>query len=229
MYPIVVAAKSQSSRVPRKNFREFYHGKSLVDLTLDLVYSCDLTDQVILSTDESNYSSVHPFTYHQRSASLATKDTPILDVLKNIIDCYNLYSRKYIILLQPTSPFRSPSHLTDFFKAIAYYDELQPSSPFSLFSVYQVEDAHPARMYHIENKMLVPLDPQLAELQCQFLPSVYHRNGAFYCFSIDSILAGKLYTDLQYPFLMNSESSVNIDTPLDFEFAQFLAGQFLPD
>ena len=223
MFPIVVVAKSNSSRVPRKNFRDFFQGKSLVDITLDLAFSCQSTQQVILSTDEANYSCSHPITFHHRKTSLAHKDTPVIDVLVDLINSYNLHSSKYIILLQPTSPFRTPVHLSEFISLVHTSLEKYPTSPLTLFSVYKVEDAHPARMYSILDHKLRPLDPSMADLQCQFLPDIYHRNGAFYCFSIDAILSGKLYTDIQLPYIMSCESSINIDTPLDFDYAKFLA------
>ena len=39
MNVLLVAAKANSSRVPKKNFRPFFHGKSLVDLSLDMLSS----------------------------------------------------------------------------------------------------------------------------------------------------------------------------------------------
>ena len=223
MYPIVIAAKSNSSRISKKNFRNFHSGKSLVDFSLDLAFSLDPNQHVILSTDHLNYISDYPFIFHRREASLAHKDTPIIDVLIDIINTYELHSSKYILLLQPTSPFRTQSHLREFTQLISSSVQSNPNTLLTVFSVYKVEDAHPARMYQIDDGHLKPLDSELAELQCQFLPNVYHRNGGFYCFSIDAILSGSLYTELQIPYIMSIESSINIDTPLDFEFAQYLA------
>ena len=117
MNVLLVAAKSDSSRVPKKNFRPFFQDKSLVDLSLDMISSFNSSGIIkLLSTDKLGYKHHNPdVIYHRRTACLAKTETPICDVLINIISEYSLTENSKIFLIQPTSPFRTVSQFTSFY------------------------------------------------------------------------------------------------------------------
>ena len=219
----VVVAKATSSRVPRKNFRSFYNNLSLVDLSLDLHLSSGLNFPVILSTDEDSYDIPSKVCLHSRSQSLAQFETPVIDVLLDIVKAFNLSADCRLVLLQPTSPFRK---IQDYIEFVSFVNS-HPSY-FSAFSVYRVEDNHPARMYYLESDCLKPVLAEKVSYQSQDLNDCYHRNGCFYSLNVSDLLEGSLYSKHDpLPFIMPFESSVNIDTILDFKIAQTLYPQFL--
>lgn len=219
----IVVAKANSSRVPKKNFREFYNGLSLVDITLNLLNSSSISLPTILSTDQLDYSPPPNILLHNRSPLLSKVETPVLDVLLNIIDSFSISAESRIVLLQPTSPFRTSFDYEAFLNASSHCD---PKS--SLVSVYPVEDNHPARMYYLQNDLLVPVLPSQVAFQAQELPPCFHRNGCFYSFNVSDLLSGSLYSSsLATSYIMPLSSSINIDTVLDFNIAQFLYPQFL--
>ena len=214
---ILIPAKANSSRVPQKNFRPFYKDLSLVDISIDLVSDIDSTKFVsVLSTDLTAYESKYDLLrLHHRLPSLSRVETPILDVMQQLVVDYNLFSDSKIILLQPTSPFRNKNHLNEFC-SIALSMPLSHTA----FSVYKVVDGHPARMYYSSSGNLVPYSSELSSLQSQDLPDCYHRNGCFYAFSVANITQGKLFSDQILHYEMPYESSINIDTIVDFHVAQ---------
>jgi N-acylneuraminate cytidylyltransferase len=220
MNVILVPAKKSSSRVPSKNFRSFYHQLSLVDIAVDLALASNASAPVIVSTDCADYihssKAVH---VHRRHASLAETLTPIYNVIMDVAHSYSLGVNDKVILLQPTSPFRSTVNLNEFLRRS---DELSLSlTSFSLFSVYRVVDAHPGRMYVAdEANQIIPYDNALASLQSQQLPACYHRNGCFYAFSVADLYAGSLYSENIRGFEMPYSSSINIDTIPDFHIAK---------
>tara|TARA_B100002051_G_scaffold272793_1_gene310203 strand:- start:4002 stop:4712 length:711 start_codon:yes stop_codon:yes gene_type:complete len=219
----IVVAKANSSRVPRKNFRTFFNGSSLVDLTLDLHCNSGLDIPIILSTDEVSYVVPSNVFLHSRSPSLSQFETPVIDVLLDVIKAFHLSNNCRLILLQPTSPFRTPKNYIDFVSFMNSH-----SSKSSAFSVYRVEDNHPARMYYLDSDKLTPVLAEKVSLQSQDLNDCYHRNGCFYSLNVPDILEGNLYSNTNpLPFIMPFESSVNIDTILDFKIAQTLYPQFI--
>ena len=222
-HAVIIPAKANSSRVRKKNFREFYRGKSLVDLTLSMVSKSSLAKQkIILSTDNTQYfnDKIEGLEIHARNSELCTVEAPILSVLIDIIKCYKLETTERILLIQPTSPFRRVEHLEEFCNLIYNHDyDKNPSTTF--LSVYKVVDAHPARMYLKDgDSYKSAYSENLTSSNSQDLPACYHRNGCFYSFSTDDIMNGKLYSDHLSFYDMDLESSINIDTPLDFNLAK---------
>ena len=218
----IVVAKQNSSRVPHKNFRPFYKDKSLVDLVLSLHSSSKLDLPLILSTDHSTYCPSFPTIIHTRREELARVETPVLAVLLDIIKSFSLAPTTKLILLQPTSPFRSSNQYSEFFSLLN-----KAPSMSTLFSVYKVEDNHPARMYSLADNILVPYLADQVECQSQELDPCFHRNGCFYGFNVSDLLSGRLYGSYLQPYIMPFESSINIDTPLDFKLAQAIYPEFL--
>ena len=103
----IIVAKADSSRVPKKNFRSFYKHRSFVDLAVSLHFDSHTDIPLVLSTDNSSYSPLDGTILHSRSSELARVETPVIDVLLDIIYSYSLSVDSKIILLQPTSLFRT--------------------------------------------------------------------------------------------------------------------------
>ncbi len=78
-----------------------------------------MIDRIVLSTDSDEIADAGrrsglevPF---MRPASLAADDTPMLPVVRHAIDALSAsgWTPDVIVLLQPTSPLRRPSHVRD--------------------------------------------------------------------------------------------------------------------
>ena len=225
MNVLLVAAKGHSSRVPQKNFRPFYNEKSLVDIAVELISSFTADNVLkIVSSDLDRYeTSCDDIVFHHRPKNLACVETPILDVLKHIVTSFNLSVNDKIFLLQPTSPFRSLTHLNSFYNLVC--DSTLASV--SAFSTYQVVDAHPGRMYYDVSGSLHPAEKSLIDKQSQELPPCFHRNGCFYAFSVCDIMNSSLYSPNVINYVMPYSSSINIDTITDFHIASNVYPLFL--
>ena len=129
--------------------------------------------------------------------------------------------KKYdaVMLLQPTTPYRSANHINKALDIIKNQPDLS-----SVISVVDVEGYHPARMKYIQNNLLI--DPPFCEAyenqNRQELEKMFIRNGAIYLTRKDVLLNKSFKGKKSYALLMTAESSINIDSKLDFKFAEFL-------
>jgi len=85
---VVVPAKASSTRIPNKNFREFLHGESLVDITVKKLLMTGLqTDQIYLSCEDESKSEVaekHGIQFSLRQERLCRNETPFAEVFRGV-------------------------------------------------------------------------------------------------------------------------------------------------
>lgn len=217
----IIPARGGSKGVPHKNIR-LLAGKPLIGYTIGAaIASRHLTD-FVTSTDDDEIATVAKSfgsTVIRRPSKLATDDAPMDPTIEHALnECETQAGRyDYVLVLQPTAPFRTSDDIDNSIEL------LEKSGETSLTSVYLVEDAHPARMYRLDNDRLVPYEQEpLARLR-QTLPPVYHRNGAIYGrktvpFRTEHTLLGSSII----PYIMPRSRSINIDDELDFAFAEYL-------
>ena len=122
-------------------------------------------------------------------------------------------------MLQPTSPLRTEQHILE---AIKIYESENVDS---LVSLVEVEGNHPFRMKRvIGNKAINFIDQGFEDMRPrQVLPKVYIRNGAIYISKKQLIIGDKSFVGKNCAsYLMTTEDSINIDSSLDFNFAEFM-------
>jgi CMP-N-acetylneuraminic acid synthetase len=227
----VVPARGGSKGVPGKNIKPL-GGVPLIGHTIRAAKASRLT-RTILSTDSEDiarigleYGAEVPWL---RPAHLATDSARALPVLQHAIEaCEAEEGARYdaIMMLQPTTPLRTSGDID------GALDLLERTGADSVISVVDVEGHHPARMKFLEGDRLV--DPPFAEAYenqpRQELRQMYIRNGAIYLTRRDVLLGGSLKGRDCRGLVMPAERSVNIDTPLDFRYAEWLlAGMPLPE
>jgi len=218
----IIPARGGSKGVLRKNIR-LLAGKPLIGYAIESALKSDLLTDVVVSTDDSEIAEISKsfgITVLLRPEELAQDKTPMLPVLQHTLkqaEQLNGYKYDYIMILQPTAPMRTT---IDIDNAII---KLVKENGDSLVSLYQVEDCHPSRMYTIEKGSLVKVMPEPEGALRQALPAVYHRNGSVYLSSRKLLLEqGLIVSKSCISFIMSAENSVNIDTELDLEYAEFI-------
>jgi CMP-N-acetylneuraminic acid synthetase len=113
----LIPARGGSAGIMNKNIKLF-HGKPLINWTIELAMQCSEIHRVIVSTDSPEIAEIAkasgaevPF---MRPSSIAEASTAIEPVLKHayewLIDFEN-YQAKSIALLFPTNPLRRLMHL----------------------------------------------------------------------------------------------------------------------
>lgn len=208
----LIPARGGSKGVHRKNMR-LVAGKPLIAHTISQALDAQGVDEVIVSSDDDEILAVaeaHGAIALRRPDHLAQDHSPVIESITHAMDQHGPYDA--VALLQPTSPLRLPSDIT---AAVELF--LRTGQP--VCSVFRVEDGHPARMYRIEDHdgcaRLRPLMPELARHRRQDLPPLYLRNGALYVFGPREIDEGRIITDDMLAYVMDANSSVNVDTEFD--------------
>ncbi|MFL1994957.1 acylneuraminate cytidylyltransferase family protein [Lysinibacillus irui] len=217
----IIPARGGSKGVPRKNSRNFA-GKPLIAWTIEEAKKSKYITRTILSSDNEEiikmakeYGCDVPFV---RPKELAQDDTPGINVVLHALEQCRGY--EYVILLQPTSPFRT---VEDIDNCIEYTINQQVKF---CVSVTEAEQS-PYWMYTIVNGKMKPVIEQTQlTTRRQDLPNVYVLNGAIYIAKVEEIIKKKSFlTDETKSFIMSNENSLDIDTMLDFEIGEYLIGK----
>lgn len=222
----VITARGGSKSVPGKNIR-LLGNKPLIGYTIESAKATkDLFYKIIVSTDDRAIADVSksfgaevPFI---RPSNLAEDKTPTLPVLQhavNFIEDQDKVLIDWVLLLQPTAPFRSAK---DIRRVVELSQQLDADS---IISVVQVFSTHPGLMKKIENNELKSFFGEEIEgtPRQQLKPSAYMRNGAIYMTKRDVLMKnnsiwGKKIT----PYIMPLERSYNIDDEIDFKTAEVI-------
>jgi CMP-N,N'-diacetyllegionaminic acid synthase len=209
-----------SKGIPGKNIKNL-NGIPLLYYTLGVACEIAKPANICVSTDAdeiissvNNYGLKVPF---RRPAILATDTAGTYEVILHAIDFYEKSIGSYfdrIILLQPTSPFRTSLHVE---QALGLYQ-----NDLDMVVSVKTTKSNPYFTLFEENKkgFLVP-SKKGNYTRRQDCPAVYEYNGAIFIMNIKS-LKKKPPSQFRHiqKFLMSAEDSIDIDTPLDFIVAQ---------
>lgn len=212
----IIPARGGSKRIPGKNVK-ILGDKPLIAWTVEAARRSAYIDRLILSSDDNAIAKVAlehgcevPF---MRPESLATDTATSADVVLHALNFLGDDLFDYVILLQPTSPFRSCEDVDGAIKTCL------SGGYSSLVSTRPVRE-NPSWMYSQEGEVLAFLSECLgdaASLRWQIL------NGAIYVFDVRWFLSNRAFMDEKtrlYP--MPWERSVDIDTMEDWAWAEFL-------
>lgn len=219
----IIPARGGSKGIPKKNIKDLC-GKPLIQYTIEAAKKSKYIDRVIVSSDDSeilntvkNVGIDIPFI---RPNEIAKDDTPSMDVIMHCLEWLKRneeYIPKYICLLQCTSPFRNEQHIDE---AI---EKMISENGSAIVSVCESE-VSPYWMKKIENGKLIDfINNNETYYRRQDLPKVYQLNGAIYISEINNLIKNrKWYTDNTLGYVMDSASSIDIDTALDFKLAEII-------
>lgn len=225
----VITARGGSVTLPRKNVLPLA-GKPLIAHSIEAALGArDLGApilDVVVSTDDEEIAQVsRRFGAHapfRRPAELATPEAASLPVVQHAVSFMEDTKGSpfdWILLLQPTSPLRTAG---DIMQALQLGEEKDATA---VVSVTDANSAHPAKLRLIEDGTLRPyLGTSFTPLRRQdFGFDVYRTNGAIYLARRDVLMdEGSFYGTRPYAYVMPPERSIDIDTKLDFEIAEFL-------
>ncbi|MBZ0264074.1 acylneuraminate cytidylyltransferase family protein [bacterium] len=218
----IIPARGGSKGVPRKNIKLLL-GKPLIGWTIEASAASNLT-RTILTTDDEEIAQIGkelgadvPFI---RPANLATDSSGAIPVIQHALELVEkedgiIYDA--IMMLQPTTPFRTVEDIN------GSLDLLERTGADSVISVIDVGGHHPARMKYLDGDKLI--DPPFCEAYenqpRQELEPMYLRTGAIYLTKREILLQNSLKGNDCRAWIMPEERSVNIDTPIDFEMAEY--------
>ncbi len=224
---VVIPARGGSKGVKLKNIRPI-NGIPLVALTGQVVQQLPYVDRAVVSTDHPQIAKIAkesgldvPFMRPTELSGDIVADGPVLH--HTLLACEKIDKQQYdvVVMLQPTSPFRKPSHVT------AAVNKLIAGGYDAVWTVSESDSkAHPLKQLVIEDDRLDYYDPDGAAIIArQQLKPVYHRNGVAYVMTRELIADQKAIKGDKTSHVVIEDLLVNIDTELDFKLAEFMLQQ----
>lgn len=219
---VIIPARGGSKGIPHKNIKPL-NGKPLIYYTIDAARDIVSDDDICVSTDSQeiiscveDYGLKVPFV---RPKELATDTAGTYEVLLHALDFYERQGQHYdvVLLLQDTSPFRKSLHIKE---ALRLYQ----SDIDMVVSVNQSKTSPYYNCFEEDSKGFLKrtLD-NLNFIRRQDAPTTYEFNGAIYIINVHSLKRsplGKFTKRLKY--VMDDLHSVDLDTMIDWKFAEFL-------
>jgi CMP-N,N'-diacetyllegionaminic acid synthase len=223
---IVIPARGGSKGLPGKNAR-ILGDIPLLGWTAQAIGHSSLSGATcILSTDDEQIAKIGrsvglevPF---MRPSEIAKDETPSDAVVIHALDWMeNKYGNraKYVMLLQPTSPFRPPEILSQAVKI------LENSSVDGVIGVKLIYRSLATLFYTDENMNLSAIDKDgEMETQRQNVNTIFTPNGAMYLIRTEKLGSHEQFFPKNLQGIpMDQISSIDIDDPIDWEIAEAIA------
>lgn len=221
----LIPARGGSKRLPGKNIRVL-GGKPLIVWSIDVAKAIPDICDILVTTDAPEIAEVAAgagalVPWH-RPPELATDSAKSADVCLHALDWYESAKGKVdgLLLLQPTSPFRSCDSVS---RGIKVFRE---NNYRTVIGVSRAE-THPMWSYKIDGLTMHPfVEGGGVLLRSQELPPAYAINGAFYLLKPEDLRRRKsFFSDDMVPLVIEKpEEAIDIDTQWDWNVAEMVAG-----
>ncbi|NWG87665.1 MAG: acylneuraminate cytidylyltransferase family protein [Hydrogenophilaceae bacterium] len=222
----LIPAKEGSRRLPAKNILPLA-GMTLLERTIRAARKAGLFQRISVSTESEKVAAIArqagvemPF---MRPAELARDPAGVVEVALHALDEWERRGEAFdtLVILLPTSPFRQAADITG---AMETYLRLEVD-----FLMSVVREVHsPLASLVRENERLLPLHPEwlnrTGARATAAAPDLVRCNGAVTVVDVARFRKERNY--YAYPlgaYEMPVERSLDIDTELEFAFAEFLA------
>jgi len=220
----IIPARAGSKGIPGKNIKVL-GDKPLVQYSIEYARHFVDDKQICVSTNDDKLLDLSkklklevPF----KRPEILSSDTASADeVIKHAIDHYRSKGLSFnkVIYLQPTSPFRKHVHLNE---ALNLFE----SGSYDM--VVSVCESHQNPYFSLfeENKEgFLGHSKQLPTniTRRQDAPKTYQYNGSIYIIGVNSLLKTYLYELKRVKkYVMEPVFALDIDTELDWKYAEFL-------
>jgi len=219
----LIPARGGSKSVLKKNIR-ILGGKPLLAWSIDTAREVDAIDRIIVSTDSDDIADVaaqHGAEVSRRPEALASDDALVVDTIRYHIGEWRGAGcpADIVVLLEPTSPLRTPD---DVRRCVDVLNGAQRDS----VATFTEAELNPHRAWRLDGEFGPQpfIEGAVPWLPRQSLPEAYQLNGAVYAFWADRLpedTVAPLFGQMA-AVLMPAERSVDIDSSLDFIFAETL-------
>lgn len=213
----LIPARMGSKGIPGKNMKVLGE-KPLIQYTIESAQQSDLLHTLTISTD-SPETIRFAQQFHRisvpflRPAELATDHAPMIDVVRHTISYYGNAGHyfDFVMLLQPTSPFRKPGLIDQAIRQIV------DRSANSLVTIRRIpEQFNPHWAYQEKGSFLEKILQESIITRRQDLPPAYYRDGQIYITQTSLIQEGNM-AGAKISALINDDIfSINLDTHADW-------------
>lgn len=214
----IIPARGGSKRLPEKNILPL-KGKPLIEYSIEFAKNnLDVIDEIVVTTDDKAIKEIalkHNVKVIDRPENLAddtaTTVSALKHVLQNVVENFD-----YVVLLQPTNPFRERNLLKNSFELVA------KTKADSLMTVSQNDK----KLGKIVNNKFEPYTYKMGQ-RSQDLEPLYFENGLLYISKATLILNAKILAENNVAYITNHPfSKVDIDTREDFKYAEFILSNY---
>lgn len=221
----IIPARGGSKGVPGKNIKMLC-GKPLIAYTIEAALKSDYIDKIIVTTDSleiaeiaKKYGAEVPFI---RPYNLAGDTSGAVDVYLHAVSFLESHMgvriNQFVVLL-PTAPMRTEKHIND---AVELFNLEKPDSLISM----KEADTPPAWYFEMDDKKRVKnadFDSSDVMSNRQANRKFYVPNGAIYILNHEMLERERTYySNKTIAYVMDPIDSIDIDTQMDFDFAEYL-------
>lgn len=217
----IIPARGGSKRLPGKNLL-LLNGKPLIGWTIEAAQKSKYIDTILVSTDDQKISDIsQQFGIkipELRPEMLASDTASTQSVVFYTLEKFGK-DIDIVMILQPTSPLRTSEHIDE---ALELFIQKEA------FSVVSVTPCEHSPLW----SNTLPQDGSMGAFlrrdalqRSQDLEEFYRLNGAIYAFDVKKLKErGEIcYTNESFSYVMNNRVSIDIDSQLDFDIAEFLS------
>jgi N-acylneuraminate cytidylyltransferase len=221
----IIPARGGSKGLPGKNIKPL-NDVPLIFYSIDVAREFTNDSNICISTDDTKIKNLVekgrnlkvPFV---RPSELASDSAGTYEVLIHALDFYEMQMKKNydaIVLLQPTSPFRTKKDVEN---ALHLFN---PSQHDMVVSVVETKANPYFSLFEENDSGFLEQSKKSNYTRRQDCPKVYEYNGAVYVINVNSLKKMKIneFVRIQKS-LMDKENSLDIDTPFDWEIAEYFA------
>jgi N-acylneuraminate cytidylyltransferase len=204
----VIPVRQGSQRVKNKNFREFA-GKSLLEYKIDIIKTLPV-NEIIVNTDSEyaiNLAKQNDISYHKREPYYASSECTNSEYHEYLAKVTNAEN---ILITQVTAPLITAA---TFIETIDIYNNVDCNS---LMSIKKIKE-----YLWYKNK---PINYKLDYApNSQDLPDYFAPTFGVIIVNREAMLKSKNFIcDKPHFYELPETEAIDIDTELDFEFAEFL-------
>lgn len=218
----IIPARSGSKGLKDKNIK-ILGRKPLLAYSVEAAIKSGIFDCIHVSTDSEYYADIAikygaeiPFL---RSKEMSTDTAKSWDVVLETLQKYENQGRHFdmVTLLQPTSPLRDAEEI------VKAYEEYQNRQAEAIVSVCTMEHSPLWSNTLPDNLSMEKFVQKQSNQSRQHLEQYYRINGAIYMVRVSFLKEDiNIYRRGCFAYLMDVKKSIDIDTQIDFDMAEFL-------
>jgi CMP-N-acetylneuraminic acid synthetase len=217
----IIPARGGSKRFPRKNIAPLLN-KPLLGYAIEAAQESKIFSKVCVSSEDDEIlemaSEYGASLALKRPVGLSSDRTPLKEVCANLIDDFERHGIRYreFGLLLPTNPLRTAQDIRKAYKTFKSSD--------ANFCMSLVKFSHPPqRAVCVRSGYVEPFWGLEFMTQTQKLEPLYRHDGSIIFANTQAFMAKKeFYDEKVVPFFIPEDRSVDIDSPFDLTWAEFL-------